>query len=152
MPYHPDQWNTRYIMTHEVIHSGEKPYSCTYCSKTFRLKSNLKVHERTHTGGKPYSCRMCNKCFSQVGHLKDHELIHFEEKPHSCTYCSKTFRQKSQLTAHERIHTGKNLILVNIALKCSITLVIWRSMNWYILVRNPTHVHIALKDSGRKNN
>ena len=59
-----------------------------------------------------------------LGHLKDHELIHFEEKPHSCTYCSKTFRQKSQLTAHERIHTGKNLILVNIALKCSITLVI----------------------------
>lgn len=42
------------------IHTGEKPYACTFpgCFKRFSQSSNLTAHERTHTlnyNDKPYS-------------------------------------------------------------------------------------------------
>ena len=50
----------------------EKPYSCTHCSKTFRLKTNLKAYERVHTEDNPFCCKTCNECFINARILKDH--------------------------------------------------------------------------------
>ena len=39
---------------HEGIHTGLKPYKCTYCVKCFSLSSQRRRHdERVHTDGKP---------------------------------------------------------------------------------------------------
>ena len=37
------------LKEHERIHSGEKPFNCSYCEKKFVLKEDLKENEKINT-------------------------------------------------------------------------------------------------------
>lgn len=58
------------------IQKRRKDLTCNVCQKTFSRSDNLKTHQRIHTGEMPYACRFCGKSFRWRSALSNHEDLH----------------------------------------------------------------------------
>jgi len=56
---------------------GKKLFRCTWpnCEKAYSAKNFLIEHIRTHTGDRPYACSNCDKTFSRILDVKKHQLL-----------------------------------------------------------------------------
>ncbi|KAJ0065480.1 hypothetical protein NL108_012415 [Boleophthalmus pectinirostris] len=107
------------LKRHTVVHTGEKPFQCPVCAKSYSYKETLMSHMALHgwckkpgeeaSGSKPsvYTCPICAKSVTTSFALRSHVLIHTGEKPYSCPVCGKTFSQKVYVRKHMRTHTGE---------------------------------------------
>lgn len=59
---------------HMVHKEKEKQlHTCKVCGKNLSSFKRLKSHWNTHTGERPYACDRCNKSFTSSSDLSKHE-------------------------------------------------------------------------------
>ena len=95
------------IKKHLLTHSGERPFSCDICEKSFRQKVHLKDHLRSHSGTREFECDECGATFIQKSSLKLHQRKHSGVRPFSCKHCERSFFENQHLVNHMRTHTGE---------------------------------------------
>ncbi|GFQ69652.1 zinc finger protein [Trichonephila clavata] len=50
-------------------------YPCHVCNKLFNRKDNLERHLRVHTGEKPFKCEICSRSFTNTARLPKKSLV-----------------------------------------------------------------------------
>ncbi|XP_061727267.1 zinc finger protein ZFP2-like [Cydia pomonella] len=89
------------LKTHQMRHTGDRPFKCTECPKGFVTATLLREHrDIVHARLRKYRCPECPKTFLHQSSVYVHRAIHTGEKAYECSFCGKAFTQAGTLHTH----------------------------------------------------
>lgn len=96
--------NKRCLKTHMLLHSG-KDLRCELCDYVTRKRTLLNRHKVTHhSADKPFACTQCDKTFKLRRALTVHIQVSHAEVPKifKCDFCDKTFGSSTNYYSHRK--------------------------------------------------
>jgi hypothetical protein len=61
------------LSNHKLVHSNIKRYKC-FCGNEYKRLESYKCHLSVHTGSRPFSCQWCSRTFVNSANCRKHKL------------------------------------------------------------------------------
>ena len=103
-----------------LVHTDEKPFTCSACNAAFSQEYSLEIHMQAHTAEKPFTCSLCQAKFSQEDNLKSHLRLHTVVNPLACSLCLEEFTHPSSLESHMQVHSDEKPLSVCPSVRLSV--------------------------------
>ncbi|VDP53364.1 unnamed protein product [Soboliphyme baturini] len=85
-------------------HVQARPFACSFCTKKFKNKCDVKRHEAMHNQKSMLECNQCDRKFRWQISLRAHQKIHAQngKQHYVCHLCRALFWRGYNLSVHLR--------------------------------------------------